>query len=69
MNSKFKDYERVRVKSNGHIGTIVETLHLEDGKTAYIIDDDIIEDNPDTSASEWVYNVMEGDLERLEEQP
>ena len=66
MNRKFEDYERVRVKSTGHTGTIVDTLPPKNGKYAYIIDDDIIDVYPDIPSEEWIYDVMEDDLEHLE---
>ena len=62
-SSKFKEYERVRVKSSGHTGTIVDTLSLGDGKIAYLIEND----NTNVSDKDWVFDVMEDDLEHLEE--
>ncbi|MBR2216201.1 MAG: hypothetical protein IJ849_10680 [Selenomonadaceae bacterium] len=58
----FNEYEEVRIKSTGKTGLIVDKTVTEDGKTWYVVEDDVQE-----SDGKWpLYDVWEDDLEYLE---
>ena len=62
----FDEFEKVRIKSKGIIGTIVDKT-IKDGKPSYIVESDTY-DNPSGKpySGEWpLYDCYDTDLERV----
>ncbi|MBE6106939.1 hypothetical protein [Anaerovibrio lipolyticus] len=55
----FELYENVKML-DGRTGTIVDKVVLGDGRVMYLIEDD----NPDVSDENWVFDVLEDDIEK-----